>query len=103
MQHPKDVQEQIDLRWRDAPKAHGLPKTLSNRSKPWSDKRIFAGMMEGVAAEAAGPKTVRIAATNLTAHRRATSLRTKRGTRRPEGPSDRQGEGWHEHQVPCRH
>ncbi len=43
------------------------------------DKGIFARMMEGLAAEAAVPKTVMIDATYLKAHRTATSLRSKRG------------------------
>jgi hypothetical protein len=36
-------------------------------------------MMDGLAAEAAVPKTVMIDATNLKAHRTATSLRSKKG------------------------
>ncbi len=46
------------LRWRDAPKDYGPPKTLYNRWKRWSDKGVFARMMDGLAAEAATPKTV---------------------------------------------
>lgn len=45
------------LRWCDAPKEHGPPKTLYNRWKRWSDKGVFARMMDGLAAEAAVPKT----------------------------------------------
>ena len=47
------------LRWCDAPKEYGPPKTLYNRWKRWSDKGVFARMMAGLAAEAAVPKTVK--------------------------------------------
>jgi transposase len=45
-------------RWRDAPGGYGPPKTLSNRWKRWSGKGVFARTMDGLAAEAATPKTV---------------------------------------------
>ena len=90
------------LRWRDAPKEYGPAKTLYNRWKRWSDKGVFARMMVGLASEAAVPKTVMIDATYLKAHRTATSLRSKRGCRRPKGPSDRSNQGRHEHQAACR-
>jgi transposase len=67
------------LRWCDAPREYGPPKTLYNRWKRWGDKGIFARMMEGLASEAAVPKTVMIDATYLKAHRTATSLRSKKG------------------------
>ena len=63
------------LRWCDAPREYGPPKTPYNRWKRWSDKGVFARMMDGLAAEAAVPKTVMIDATYLKAHRTATSLR----------------------------
>lgn len=71
-----------------------------SRWKRWSDKGIFARMMDGLAAEA--PKTVTVDATSLKAHRTATSLRSKKwepATRRPEGRSDRPTERRHEHQA----
>ena len=67
------------LRWCDAPKKYGPPKTLYNRWKRWGDKGVFARMMEGLASEAAVPKTVMIDATYLKAHRTASSLRSKKG------------------------
>ena len=67
------------LRWRDAPRDYGPPKTLYNRWKRWSDRGVFARIMEGLAAEAAAPKTVMIDATYLKAHRTASSLAVKRG------------------------
>ena len=73
------------LRWCDAPKEYGPPKTLYNRWKRWSDKGIFARMMDGLAAEAAVPKTVMIDATYLKAHRTATSLRSKKGGQATRG------------------
>ena len=67
------------LRWRDAPKEYGPPKTLYNRWKRWGDKGVFARMMDGLASEAAVPKTVMMDATCLKALRAATSLRSKMG------------------------
>ena len=72
------------LRWRDAPKEYGPAKTICNLRKRWSDRGVFAPMMDGLAAEAAVPKTVMIDATYLKAHRTATSLRSKKG-----GPATR--------------
>jgi hypothetical protein len=43
-------------------------------------------MMEGLASEAAVPKTVMIDATYLKAHRTATSLQSKRGADEQRGP-----------------
>ena len=67
------------LRWCDAPREYGPHKTLYNRWKRWGDKGVFARMMEGLASEAAVPKTVMIDATYLKARRTATSLRSKKG------------------------
>ena len=55
------------LRWCDAAREYGPPKTLYNRWKRWGDKGIFARMMQGLASEAAVPKTVMIDATYLKA------------------------------------
>jgi transposase len=68
----------IGLRWCDAPREYGPPKTLYNRWKRWGDKGIFARMMEGLASGAAVQTTVMIDATYLKAHRTATSLRSKK-------------------------
>jgi transposase len=67
------------LRRCGTPREYGPPKTLYNRWKRWGDKGVFARIMEGLAAEAAVPKTVMIDATYLKAHRTTTSLRTRRG------------------------
>jgi transposase len=67
------------LHWCGAPKEYGPPKTLYNGWKRWSDKGIFAHMMDGLASEAAPPKTVMIDATYLKEHRTATSLRSRKG------------------------
>ena len=67
------------LRWSDAPKEYGPAKTLYNRWKRWGDMGVFARMMEGLASEAAVPKTVMIDATYLKAHRTASSLGVKKG------------------------
>jgi transposase len=92
------------LRWCDAPKEYGPTKTLNSRWKRWGDKGIFARMMEGLASEAAVPKTVIIDATDLKAHRTATSLRTqKMGGQQSTGPPDRPNQGRNEHQTACHH
>ena len=67
------------LRWCDAPREYGPPKTLYNRWKRWGDMGVFARMMEGLASEGTEYKTVMIDATYLKAHRTASSLRTKKG------------------------
>ena len=65
------------LRWRDAPKDYGPPKTLYNRWKQWSDKGVIAKMMDGRAAEAEITKAETIDATHMKANRTATSLRPR--------------------------
>jgi transposase len=70
------------LRWCDAPREYGPPKTLYNRWVRWSRMGVFARIMEGLAAESAGGterKTIMIDATYLKAHRTASSLRVKKG------------------------
>lgn len=67
------------LRWHDAPREYGPPKTLDNRWKRWSDKGIIARMIEGLVSEVAVPQTVMIDATYRKPPRTATSLRSKRG------------------------
>jgi transposase len=53
------------LRWCDAPREYGPHKTLYNRWVRWSRMGVFARIMEGLAFEAAVPKTVMIDATYL--------------------------------------
>jgi transposase len=89
------------LRWCDAPREYGLPKTLYNRWKRWGDMGVFARMMEGLATEGSEEKVVMIDATYLKAHRTASSLRAKRGARRPARPTDRAHQGRTEHQAAC--
>ena len=67
------------LRWCDAPREYGPPKTLYNRWKRWGDMGVFARMMEGLASEGCEEKVVMIDATYLKAHRAASSLRAKKG------------------------
>jgi len=67
------------LRWCDAPKEYGPPKTLYNRWKRWSDMGVFARIMTGLAAEAPDNNTISIDATYLKAHRTASSLRLRKG------------------------
>ena len=67
------------LRWCDAPREYGPPKTLYNRWKRWSDMGVFARMMVGRASAGGEEKVVMIDATYLKAHRTASSLRAKKG------------------------
>jgi transposase len=67
------------LRWCDAPREYGPPKTLYNRWKRWGDMGVFARMMEGLASKSCQEKVVMIDATYLKAHRTASSLRAKKG------------------------
>jgi len=67
------------LPWRDAPSDYGPHKTLYNRSKRWSEMGVLLRVMEGLAAADADPKTVMIGATDLKAHRTASSLRVRKG------------------------
>ena len=67
------------LRWCDAPREYGPPKTLYNRWKQWGDLGVFARIMEGLASEGTEHRTVMIDATYLKAHRTASSLRAKKG------------------------
>lgn len=67
------------LRWCDAPREYGPPKTLYNRWKRWGEMGVFARMMEGLASEGGEEKVVMIDATYLKAHRTASSLRAKKG------------------------
>ena len=67
------------LRWCDAPREYGPPKTLYNRRKRWGDMGVFARIMEGLASEGGEQKTIMIDATYLKAHRTASSLRAKKG------------------------
>lgn len=79
------------LRWCDAPREYGPPKTLYNRWKRWGDMGVFARMMEGLASEGTEQKTIMIDVRGhaplvracprkyLKAHRTASSLRAKKG------------------------
>jgi transposase len=91
------------LRWCDAPREYGPPKTLYNRWKRWGDMGVFARMMEGLASEGTEEKTVMIDATYLKAHRTASSLRAKKGGLTTTRASDRADKGRAEHQAARRH
>jgi transposase len=56
------------LRWCDAPREYGPPKTLYNRWKRWSDMGVFARMMVGLSSAGGEEKVVMIDATYLKAH-----------------------------------
>ena len=67
------------LRWCDAPREYGPPKTLYNRWKRWSEAGVFIRMMEGLSGAQAERRTLMIDATYLKAHRTASSLAVKKG------------------------
>jgi len=69
----------IGLRWCDAPREYGPPKTHYNRWKCWSRMGVFTRIMTGLAVEAADEKTIMIDATYLQAHRTAISMAAKKG------------------------
>jgi len=70
------------LRCRDAPAEYGPHKTLYNRWKRWSAKGIFARMLASLEAGHVEKKTVMIDATDLKAHRTATSVGVEKRERR---------------------
>ena len=84
-----------EMRWCDAPKEYGPHKTLYNRWKRWGERGVFLRMMEGLAAASATPKTIIIDATYLKAHRTASGLRVKRGSRAAHWSH----QGRHEHEA----
>jgi putative transposase len=65
------------LRWRDAPREYGPPKTIYNRFIRWSRMGVFNKIFAGLAAKAGKPDQLMIDATHLTAHRTAASLLKK--------------------------
>jgi transposase len=79
------------LRWCDAPREYGPPKTLYTRWKRWGDMGVFARMIEGLASKGPEQKTIMIDVSRRTpcvrvslrkylkAHRTASSLRAKQG------------------------
>ena len=80
------------LRWSDAPREQGSPKTLYNRWKRWSRMEVFPRMMHGLASEAADGMAIMINVEPgrrhwferpgegyLKAHRTASDLRVKKG------------------------
>lgn len=65
------------LRWRDAPAADGLPKTLYSLWKRWRDLGGFARIFEAQSSEATHRKVNLFDATYMQAHRTESRLRLK--------------------------
>ena len=65
------------LRWRDAPRDYGPPKTIYNRFVRWTRPGVFNRIFAALSAEAEEPDVVMIDATHLKAHRTASSLLKK--------------------------
>jgi transposase len=66
------------LRWCNAPREYGPPKTLYNRWKRWGDMGVSSRMMEGLASDGGHEKVVTIDATYLKAHRTVSNLGAKK-------------------------
>ena len=62
------------LRWRDAPVAYGLHKTIYNRFIRWSRMGVFNRIFAELAGQAGEPNRIMIAAPHLKVHRTAASL-----------------------------
>src|SRR5450631_4442362 len=65
------------LRWRDAPRDYGPPKTIYKRLVRWSRLGVFNKIFAELAREAGKPHRLMIDATHLEAHRTAASLLKK--------------------------
>jgi putative transposase len=65
------------LRWRDAPKIYGPPKTLYNRFVRWSRMGVFNDIFRELARQVGRPDMLMIDSTHLKAHRTAASLLNK--------------------------
>ena len=65
------------LRWRDAPKDYGPPKTIYNRFIRWSKLGVFNRIFMALVIEDGEPGELMIDATHLKAHRTAASLLKK--------------------------
>jgi len=66
------------LQWKDAPKAYGPHKTLSNRFVRWSRAGIFNTIFHELSRQHGTTECLMIDATHLKAHRTAASLFKKR-------------------------
>ena len=62
------------LRWRDAPKDYGPPKTIYNRFVRWSRLGVFNRIFAELAGKGGRSERLMIDATHLKAHRTAASL-----------------------------
>jgi putative transposase len=65
------------LRWRDAPREYGPPKTIYNRFIRWSRLGVFDKIFSELVRKGGKPKRLMIDATHLKAHRTAASLLKK--------------------------
>ena len=65
------------LRWSDAPREQGPPKTLYNRFVRWSKMGVFDKIFSALVEESGTPERLMIDATHLKAHRTAASLLKK--------------------------
>ena len=92
------LDNQNELRWRDAPSVSGPHQTINNQWKRWSERGVFTRLMKRLVAGNAEPKNVMIDATYLKAHRTASSQRVDMGFLLPDRTQQRR-----EHQAARRH
>jgi transposase len=67
------LDNQNELRWRDAPSVSGPHQTINNQWERWSERGVFTRLMKRLVAGNAEPKNVMIDATYLKAHRTASN------------------------------
>src|ERR1700751_6112056 len=65
-------------RWRDVPPAYGPPTTIYHRYNRWSQRRIWQGLFEKIAASGPVPNALSIDSSHVKAHRSAAG--SKRGS-----------------------
>lgn len=69
-------------RWRDVPAEYGPPTTVHNRYHRWSQRRIWQGVFERMAATGPVPEELSLDSSHVKAHRSAQGTKGGRGRKR---------------------
>ena len=69
-------------RWRDVPAEYGPPTTVYNRYHRWSQRRIWQGIFERMAATGPVPEELSLDSSHVKAHRSAQGTKGGRGRKR---------------------
>ena len=69
-------------RWRDVPAEYGPPTTIYNRYHRWSQRRIWQGIFERMAAAGPVPEELSLDSSHVKAHRSAQGTKGGRGRKR---------------------